>query len=175
MTIIIHVSVQAKLFMFTGNLLQCLVNSVVQYYSISLVFLLSIKICSISYLHVQTGLFFKRYIGVKSAARAAERGGGQEGQLAPGPLLERGPPKMFELYIFDVTKIKDSDQTNSSWVIAIVTALKMQGNSVSECWSPKGGWGPQGQGLITYMTSSGAPNQYFVPGPTKPLGGPVCS
>ena len=44
---------------------------------------------------------------------------------------------MFELYVFDVAKIKDSDKTDSSWVRAMVTALKMQRNSVSERWSPK--------------------------------------
>ena len=44
---------------------------------------------------------------------------------------------MFELYVFDVTKIKDSDITNGSWVRAIVTALEMQRNSVSERWSLK--------------------------------------
>ena len=49
--------------------------------------------------------------------------------------------KIFELYVFDVTKIKDSDITDGSKVRAIVTALKMQGNSISERWSPKRGMG----------------------------------
>ena len=31
---------------------------------------------------------------------------------------------MFELYVFDVTKIKDNDITDGSWVRAMVTALK---------------------------------------------------
>ena len=75
---------------------------------------------------------------------------------------------MFELYVFDVTKIKDSDITDGSWVRAIVIALKMQGNSVSERWSPKRGTGA----YYIYMTSSRASNRYFVPGPTKFFGGP---
>ena len=48
---------------------------------------------------------------------------------------------MFELYVFDVTKTRDSNITDGSWVRAIVAALKMQGNSVSEGWSPKRGTG----------------------------------
>ena len=55
--------------------------------------------------------------------------------------VDRGPTKMFELYVFDITKIKDSDITDGSWVRAIVTALKIQGNSVSERWSSKRGMG----------------------------------
>ena len=75
---------------------------------------------------------------------------------------------MFDLYVSDVTKIKDSDITDGSWVRAIVTALKMQGNSVSERWSPK-----RGTGAYYIYESSRAPNRCFVPDPTKPLGGPA--
>ena len=98
--------------------------------------------------------------------------GGREGNLPRAPYLI-GRPKTFELYVFGVTKIKDSDITDGSWVRGIVTVLKMQGNSFSERWSPKRGRGPQGWGLIAYMTSSRARNQYFVPSPTKSLGGLV--
>ena len=62
--------------------------------------------------------------------RAAEREG-QGGATYPRP------PKTFELYVFDVTKITDSEITSGSWVRAMVTVLKIQGNSVSERWSPK--------------------------------------
>ena len=44
---------------------------------------------------------------------------------------------MFELYVFDVTKITNSEITGGSWVRGMVTVLKIQGNSVYECWSPK--------------------------------------
>ena len=66
--------------------------------------------------------------------RAAERGG--QGATCPGP------PKMFELYVFDLTKITDSDITDGSWVRAMVTVLKMQGNTVSERLSPTRETGP---------------------------------
>ena len=75
---------------------------------------------------------------------------------------------MFELYVFDVTKIRDSDITGGSWVRAMVTPLKMQGNSVSERWSPK-----RGTGAYYIYDVIEDPNRYFAPGPAKPLGGPV--
>ena len=49
---------------------------------------------------------------------------------------------MFELYVFDLTKITDSDITDGSWVRAMVTVLKMQGNTVSERLSPTRETGP---------------------------------
>ena len=60
---------------------------------------------------------------------------------------------MFELYVFDVTKITDSDITDGSWVRAMVTVFKMQGNSVSERWSP--------------IMETGAPNANFVKAPLQ--------
>ena len=79
---------------------------------------------------------------------------------------------MFELYDFGVTKIKDSDITNGSWIRAIVTALKMQGNSVSEGWSPKRGTevpktgAPRTGAYYIYDIIKG-PKSIFCPGPQK--------
>ena len=75
-------------------------------------------------------------VKVSSLAGPPRGGGVRRGNLPRGPYLI-GAPKMFELYVFDATKIKDSDITDGSWVRAMVTALKMQRNSVSERWSPK--------------------------------------
>ena len=88
---------------------------------------------------------------------AAERGA--LGATCPGP------PKMFELYVFDVTKIKDSDITDGSWVRAIVIALKMQGNSVSERWSPKRGAPRTGTYYIHDVIKG--PKSIICPGPHK--------
>ena len=74
---------------------------------------------------------------------------------------------MFELYVFDVTKIKDSDITDGSWVRAIVTALKMQGNSVSERWSPKRGTGAPRMGAYYIHDVIEGPKSIFCPGPHK--------
>ena len=74
---------------------------------------------------------------------------------------------MFELYVFDVTKIKDSDITDGSWVRAIVTALKMQGNSVSERWSPKRGTGAPRTGAYNIHDVIKGPKSILCPGPHK--------
>ena len=74
---------------------------------------------------------------------------------------------MFEIYVFDVTKIKDSSITDGSWVKAIVIALKMQGNSVSESWSPNRGTGaPRTEAYCIYDVIKG-PKSIFCPGPHK--------
>ena len=61
---------------------------------------------------------------------------------------------MFELYVFDVTTIKDSDVTDGSWVRAMVTALKMQRNNVSERWSPKRETGVPNTNFVKALISS---------------------
>ena len=61
---------------------------------------------------------------------------------------------MFELYVFDVTKIKDSDITDDSWVRAMVPALKMQENNVSERWNPKRETGAPNANFIKALISS---------------------
>ena len=65
---------------------------------------------------------------------------------------------MFDLYVFDATKITDSDITGGSWVRAMVTVLKTQGNSVSERWSLKRETGPPnaniGKALISSIITS---------------------
>ena len=48
--------------------------------------------------------------------RDTERGGGGRGATWTRPPTWQGPPKMFELYIFDITEIKDSDITDGSLV-----------------------------------------------------------
>ena len=75
-------------------------------------------------------------------------------ERGPGGATCPGPPKMFELYVFDVTKIKDSDITDGSWVRAMVTALKMQRNSVSERWSPKRETGAPNTNFVKALSSS---------------------
>ena len=61
---------------------------------------------------------------------------------------------MFELYVFDVKKITDSDITGGSWVRAMVTVFNMQGNSVSDRWSPKRETGPSNANFVKALTSS---------------------
>ena len=96
---------------------------------------------------------------VKHGNRATERGAG--GATCPWP------PKMFAFYVFDVTKIKDSDITDGSWVRAIVIALKMQGNSVSERWSPKRGTEAPRTGAYNIYDVIKGPKSIFCPGPHK--------
>ena len=85
-------------------------------------------------------------------------------QLAPGPPLDRGPLKCLSFTFLTVTKIKDSDITDGSWVRAIVTVLKMQGNNVSEHWSPKRGTGaPRTEAYYIYEVIKGSKSM-FCPG-----------
>ena len=64
-------------------------------------------------------------------------------------------------------KIKDSDITDSSWVRAMVTALKMQGNSISEHWSPKRGTGAPRTGAYYIYDVIKGPKSIFCSGPHK--------
>ena len=61
---------------------------------------------------------------------------------------------MLELYVFEVTKIKDSDITGGSWLRAMVTVLKMQGNSISECWRPKRETGTPNANFVKALINS---------------------
>ena len=61
---------------------------------------------------------------------------------------------MFELYVFDTIKITENDITGVSWVRAMVTVLKMQGNSVSQRWSPKRETGPPNANFVKALISS---------------------
>ena len=61
---------------------------------------------------------------------------------------------MFELYVFDVTKITDSDITGGSWVRAMVTVFKTQGNSVPERCRPKRETGPPNANFVKALISS---------------------
>ena len=56
---------------------------------------------------------------------------------------------------------------DGSCVKAIVTALKMQGNSVSERWSPKRGTGPPRTGAYYIYDVIKGPKSIFCPRPHK--------